>query len=57
MTDLPRPPQTRPATPAEAAPAEAAAPLPAYFRPEPATGAPLRELSVLEQMYGYYDAA
>ncbi|MBC7139886.1 MAG: hypothetical protein H5U17_14405 [Defluviimonas sp.] len=57
MTDLPRPPQTRPATPADAAPAEAAAPLPAYFRPEPATGAPLRELSVLEQMYGYYDAA
>lgn len=28
-----------------------------YFAPEPASKAPLRELSVLDQMYGYYDAA
>jgi len=45
----------RPITPPTLA--EAARATPAYFAPEPATKTPLRELSVIEQMYGYYEAA
>lgn len=45
----------RPVTPPTLA--EAARATPAYFAPEPATKTPLRELSVIEQMYGYYEAA
>ncbi|MDP3341952.1 hypothetical protein [Frigidibacter sp.] len=37
--------------------AEAAKATPAYFTPEPAGHVSLRELSALEQMYGYYEAA
>ncbi|GGH60989.1 hypothetical protein GCM10011341_33750 [Frigidibacter albus] len=37
--------------------AEAAKATPAYFAPEPAGTVKLRELSALEQMYGYYEAA
>lgn len=40
-----------------AAPAPAAKTGLEYFTREPASTAPPRELSVLAQMYGYYDAA
>ena len=37
--------------------ADAAKATPAYFAPEPAGPVKLREMSALEQMYGYYEAA
>ena len=53
----PATPRTPAAAPARPTLVEAAKATPAYFAPEPAGPVKLRELSALDQMYGYYDAA
>ncbi|AMY67467.1 hypothetical protein [Frigidibacter mobilis] len=53
----PATPRTAAAAPARPTLVEAAKATPAYFAPEPAGPVKLRELSALDQMYGYYDAA